>query len=49
MAKNPHAFAELRALLSAREGLYATAQHVVDTGGRSIAEVVEAVASAVGA
>jgi XRE family aerobic/anaerobic benzoate catabolism transcriptional regulator len=49
MAKNPHAFAELRALLSAREGLYATAQHVVDTGGRTIAEVVEAVAAAVGA
>lgn len=48
MAQNPHAFAELRALLSAREPLYATAHHVVDTTGRSVDEVVTAVASAVG-
>ncbi len=48
MAKNPHAFAELRALLGAREALYASAQHVVDTGGHTIDEVVEAVAEAVG-
>lgn len=41
MARNPHAFAELRALLTAREPLYATAHHVIDTSGRSIAEVVE--------
>lgn len=40
MARNPHAFAELQALLSAREPLYATADHVVDTTGRSIDEVV---------
>ena len=31
MAQNPHAFAELRALLTAREPLYATAAHSVDT------------------
>jgi XRE family aerobic/anaerobic benzoate catabolism transcriptional regulator len=31
MAQNPHAFAELRALLAAREPLYATATHSVDT------------------
>ncbi len=49
MAKNPHAFAELRALLAAREPLYASAHHVVDTSGRSIAEVTDAVADAVDA
>jgi len=48
MAQNPHAFAELRALLTAREPLYATAQHVVDTSDRSIDDVVDAVAAAVG-
>jgi XRE family aerobic/anaerobic benzoate catabolism transcriptional regulator len=47
MAENPHAFAELRALLAAREPLYATAHHVVDTSGRSIDDVVEAVEDAV--
>lgn len=47
MAQNPHAFAELRALLSAREPLYATAHHVVDTTNRSVDEVVTAVAAAV--
>ncbi len=31
MAENPHAFKELRALLAAREPLYSTADHVVDT------------------
>jgi XRE family aerobic/anaerobic benzoate catabolism transcriptional regulator len=31
MGKNPHAFEELRALLAAREELYATADHTVDT------------------
>jgi XRE family aerobic/anaerobic benzoate catabolism transcriptional regulator len=31
MAENPHAFEELRALLAAREPLYASADHVVDT------------------
>jgi len=47
MAGSPHAFAELRALLAAREGLYSRAHHTVDTSGRSIDEVVDAVAGAV--
>ncbi|MEM9492910.1 MAG: shikimate kinase [Myxococcota bacterium] len=47
MAKNPHAFAELRALLTARAPLYVTADHTVDTSGRSIAEVVTRLADAV--
>lgn len=47
MAQNPHAFAELRALLVAREPLYATAHHVVDTSGRTPDEIVDAVAAAV--
>jgi XRE family aerobic/anaerobic benzoate catabolism transcriptional regulator len=48
MSKNPHAFAELRALLAAREPLYSAAHHVVDTSGRSVDAVVDAVADAVG-
>jgi XRE family aerobic/anaerobic benzoate catabolism transcriptional regulator len=47
MAENPHAFAELRALLSARSPLYGKAHHAEDTSGRSIDEVVEHVANAV--
>ncbi len=47
MSGSPHAFAELRALVAAREGLYARAHHVVDTTGRTLDDVVEAVASAV--
>jgi len=48
MAANPHAFSELKALLGARESLYSRADHVIDTSGRSIADVVAAVATAVG-
>ena len=48
MAKNPHAFSELRALLAAREPLYANAHHVIDTHGRTVDEVVAALSSAVG-
>jgi XRE family aerobic/anaerobic benzoate catabolism transcriptional regulator len=48
MAKNPHAFSELRALLAAREPLYANAHHVVDTHGRDVSQVVEALSEAVG-
>ncbi|CAN5772844.1 helix-turn-helix transcriptional regulator [soil metagenome] len=40
MAENPHAFSELRALLTSREKLYARAEHTVDTAGRRIAQVV---------
>jgi XRE family transcriptional regulator, aerobic/anaerobic benzoate catabolism transcriptional regulator len=47
MQGKQHAFAELRALLAAREGLYARAQHVVDTSGRSVDDVVDEVAAAV--
>jgi XRE family aerobic/anaerobic benzoate catabolism transcriptional regulator len=43
MAENPHAFAQLRALLSSREPLYAAAHHVIETSGRSLDQVVEAV------
>jgi XRE family aerobic/anaerobic benzoate catabolism transcriptional regulator len=43
MAENPHAFAELRALLAAREKLYARADHTVETHGRRIAGVVSAI------
>lgn len=46
MAQNPHAFAELRALLHARAPLYAEAHHVIDTSDRTVDEVVDAVAHA---
>jgi len=46
MANHPQAMADLRTLLAAREPLYAAADHVIDTGGRSIDQVVEAVSSA---
>jgi XRE family aerobic/anaerobic benzoate catabolism transcriptional regulator len=45
MAKNPHAFEELRTLLSQREELYASADHTVDTTARSVAAVVKQVHS----
>jgi XRE family aerobic/anaerobic benzoate catabolism transcriptional regulator len=44
MRENPHAFAELRALLAAREKLYARADHTVDTAGRRVAGVVNTIA-----
>jgi XRE family aerobic/anaerobic benzoate catabolism transcriptional regulator len=43
MAENPHAFAELRALLAARDKLYARAEHTIDTSDRSVKQVVAAV------
>jgi XRE family aerobic/anaerobic benzoate catabolism transcriptional regulator len=49
MAENPHAFAELRQLLAAREPLYARAHHIVDTSGRSVDEVIALVSDALGA
>ena len=48
MAENPHAFAELRALLAARKDLYARADHTVDTTGRRVPQVVAAIAELVG-
>jgi len=46
MAENPHAFAELRALLAAREQLYAQADVTIDTSGRRVADVVAAISAA---
>ena len=45
MADHPQAMADLRALLASREPLYADAQHTVDTSGRPINQIVEAVSS----
>jgi XRE family aerobic/anaerobic benzoate catabolism transcriptional regulator len=47
MAANPHAYAELRALLAARDKLYARAEHTVDTSGRRVPQVVNAVVEVV--
>lgn len=47
MADSPHAFAELRALLAAREKLYARADHTLDTAGRPVAAVVAELAALV--
>lgn len=47
MAENPHAFAELEALLAVRAPLYARADHTVDTSERQIGEIVEEVVAAV--
>jgi XRE family transcriptional regulator, aerobic/anaerobic benzoate catabolism transcriptional regulator len=46
MAENPHAFAELRALLAAREPLYATAHLTVDTSQEGIDGSVARIRSA---
>jgi XRE family aerobic/anaerobic benzoate catabolism transcriptional regulator len=45
MADRPQAMADLRAILAAREPLYASAAHTVDTSGRSAAEIVEDIAA----
>ena len=47
MADNPDALAQLRAMLAARERLYAAAHHVVETTGRSPSEVAHAIDDAV--
>jgi XRE family aerobic/anaerobic benzoate catabolism transcriptional regulator len=47
MAENPHAFAELRALLAARDKLYAQADHTIDTTGRRVPQVAAAIAELV--
>lgn len=47
MADSPHAFAELRALLAAREKLYARADHTIDTAGRPVPAVVAELATLV--
>jgi hypothetical protein len=43
MADNPAAMDELRAILSARERIYAQANLVVETGGRTPVEVAVAI------
>jgi len=48
MGDSPHAFAELRALLAAREKLYARADHTIDTTGRPVSGVVSELAALVG-
>ena len=45
MADHPQAMADLRALLAAREGLYASADHTVDTSGRTVDAIVDDLAS----
>lgn len=47
MADHPQAMADLRALLAAREPLYAAADHTIDTSGVSADAVVGAVAAAI--
>ena len=44
MAENPHAFEELRALLAARQKLYARADRTVETSGRTVKQVVADIA-----
>lgn len=44
MADHPQAMSELRSLLAAREPLYASAAHTVDTSGRSVERIVEEIA-----
>jgi XRE family transcriptional regulator, aerobic/anaerobic benzoate catabolism transcriptional regulator len=48
MKKHPHAMAELRALLAAREKLYAQAEHVVDTSTLAAEGVVDQLAHELG-
>lgn len=40
MAENPHAFEELKALLAARQKLYARAERTIDTSDRTLKQVV---------
>lgn len=47
MADHPQAMADLRALLAAREPLYAMAAHTIDTTGAPIDAIVQTVAIAV--
>ena len=47
MADHPQAMADLRALLAAREPLYAGAEHTVETSGRGLHEIVDDLAATV--
>ena len=42
MKDHPQAMADLRTLLASRQPLYATAEHTVETAGRSVDQVVDA-------
>jgi XRE family transcriptional regulator, aerobic/anaerobic benzoate catabolism transcriptional regulator len=44
MANHPQAMSDLRSLLAAREPLYASAAHIVDTSGRPVDRIVEEIA-----
>jgi XRE family aerobic/anaerobic benzoate catabolism transcriptional regulator len=44
MADHPQAMSDLRSLLAAREPLYASAAHTVETSGRPVDRVVEEIA-----
>jgi XRE family aerobic/anaerobic benzoate catabolism transcriptional regulator len=48
MAQHPHAMAELRALLAAREKLYAEAEHIVDTSRTDVEGAVDELATELG-
>jgi hypothetical protein len=45
MAENPHAFAELQALLAARADLYRQCDVAIDTGGIAVDKVVDRLAA----
>lgn len=47
MADHPQAMADLRALLAARQPLYASADHVVNTSGRKVEDVVREISELV--
>jgi XRE family aerobic/anaerobic benzoate catabolism transcriptional regulator len=47
MADHPQAMADLRALLASRGPLYASADHTVETSGRSVAAIVDQLAATV--
>ncbi len=47
MTDHPQAMADLRALLAARESLYATADHAIDTSRRRVESIVEELTSTV--
>ena len=47
MADHPQAMADLRALLAAREPLYAGADHTVETSGRAVDAIVDDLAATV--
>ena len=47
MANHPQAMADLRALLAARDPLYASADHTIDTSGRALGAIVDDLSRAV--